>query len=147
MIVPTNSYMMQLGEYQFSVSKASFNKINYESNYRWEPKEAPTSNSPPLMQYIGPGERSMTINGTIYPQLIKDGLEQINQMRAQAENKKMLPLVYVEGKGKSKGLGRILGKWCILSISEERTLFLPDGNPREINFTIQLKSFENRNVE
>lgn len=149
MEIPKDSYMMQLGDYKFAVSKASFNKLNYESTYRWVPKDSPTKDSPRIMQYIGPGDRSLTINGVIYPQLIENGLGQVEEMRAQATTGKMLPLCYVEStddSGNTGNIGRILGQWCILSISEERTLFLPDGNPREIHFSMQLKSFSDRSI-
>ncbi len=143
MNLPKDTHMMQLGSYQFSVGTAAFEKLAYESTYRWIPKDAPTTGSPPLMQYVGPGERSLTINGVIYPQVVANGLGQVDEMRQVASEGKMLQLCYVKSKGEKANVGRILGLWCILSISEERTLFLPDGNPREIHFTMQLKSFTN----
>lgn len=139
-----NSYMMRLGEFQFSVSSASFDKINYVSNYRWVAKEAPTEKGTPVMQYNGPGERTMSIEGTIFPQMVKNGLGQVDKMRAEAAKGKAFSLCYVETAGGRGGVGKILGSWCIYSISEDRTLFLADGNPREIHFSMQLKAFDDR---
>lgn len=141
-----SSYMMRLGDFYFSVSSAAFDKINYVSNYRWVPKDAPTEQGTPILQYNGPGERTMTINGTIFPQMVKNGLGQVEAMRTQAAKGEILPLCYVETHGGKGGVGKILGNWCIFSISEDRTLFLPDGNPREIHFTMQLKSLEQRSA-
>lgn len=139
-----NSYMMQLGDFLFSVSSASFDKIKYVSSYRWVVKEAPTDNSTPLLQYNGPGERTMDIEGTIFPQLVKDGLGQVDKMRAEAAKGEAFQLCYVESTGGAGGVGKILGAWCIYTISEDRTLFLADGNPREIHFSMQLKAFDQR---
>ena len=36
------------------------------------------------------------------------------------------------------------GDWWITSIAEQRMLFMSDGSPREIHFTMELKSFEGR---
>lgn len=140
MLPGKNSYMMQLGEYQFSVSTASFDKLKYASSYRWVVKDAPTEKTSPIMQYNGPGERTLNIEGTIFPQLVKNGLGQVDDMRKEAEKGEPFQLCYVQ----AGGVGQILGSWCIYSISEERSLFLADGNPREIHFSMQLKAFDAR---
>ncbi|WDE14634.1 phage tail protein [Thalassomonas haliotis] len=137
------NYMMKLGEFEFAVKAASFNKLSYASSYRWEPNEAPTKTNSPLMQYIGPGERTLDIEGIIYPQMAANGLKQVDDMRKQASRGEPLQLCYVEAAaGGIGGVGRILGKWCISSINEERTLFLADGNPREITFSMSLKAYK-----
>jgi len=145
MKIKNTQYQMKLGEFQFAVSGASFNKLNYESNYRWDPKSAPTEKSSPLLQYIGPGGRTLNIEGIIYPQLVKNGLKQVDMMREEASKGKPLPLCYIEtGSTSNSAVGRILGSWCIEKISEQRSIFLADGNPREISFTMSLKAFENK---
>ena len=137
-----NSYMMRLGDFKFSVSSASFDKLNMVTNYRWIAKEAPTENTTPIMQYNGLGEQTLTIEGTIFPQLVKNGLGQVDDMRAEAAKGKAFTLCNVASAGGKGGVGQILGSWCIYTISEDRTLFTPDGNPREIHFTMELKAME-----
>jgi phage protein U len=107
-------------------------------------KDAPTEKGTPVMQYNGPGERTMTIEGTIFPQLVKDGLGQVDKMRAEAAKGEAFTLCYVATAGGKGGVGKILGSWCIYTISEDRTLFTPDGNPREIQFTMDLKAIEQK---
>ena len=147
MTIGAGNFMLQLGKYRFSVNTASFEKLNYATTYRWVEKEAPTSKSPPKMQYNGPGESTLSIEGTIFPQLVKNGLRQVDDMRKEAEKGQQFKLVYVKAAkngSKQAGVGQILGTWCIYSISEDRTLFLADGNPREIHFSMQLKAFDSR---
>ena len=144
MLINHTQYQMKLGDFQFAVSAASFEKLKYDSSYRWQSKGAPTADVSPLMQYSGPGERSLNIEGTIYPQLVKNGLKQVDMMRAEASKGQALPLCYIETGGSiNSGIGRRLGKWCIINISEQRTVFLADGNPRKINFSMSLKAYEN----
>jgi phage protein U len=144
MSINHTQYQMKLGDFQFAVSAASFEKLSYDSSYRWESKAAPTADVSPLMQYNGPGERSLNIEGTIYPQLVKNGLKQVEMMRAEAGKGQALPLCYIEtGGSENSGVGRILGKWCIVNISEQRCIFLADGNPRMITFSMSLKAYEN----
>lgn len=139
-----SNYMMRLGDFEFAVTAASFEKINYVSSYRWIPKDAPTEKATPIMQYNGPGERSMTIEGTIFPQIVKNGLMQVDKMREQAAKGEAFELCYVESAKGNGAVGRILGRWCITNIAEQRTLFMADGSPREIHFTMELKSFEDK---
>ncbi|MCJ8268188.1 MAG: phage tail protein, partial [Psychrosphaera sp.] len=98
----------------------------------------------PVMQFNGPGERTMNIQGTIFPQLVKNGLGQVDKMRTEAAKGEAFVLCYVETTGGKGGVGKILGSWCIYTITEDRTLFLADGNPREIHFTMLLKAFDDR---
>ncbi len=145
MSIDHTKYQMKLGNFQFAVSAASFNKLNYESNYRWEAKSAPTQDVSPILQYIGPGERTLSIEGIIYPQMVKNGLKQVEMMRAEALKGEPLALCYIEtGSNANSGVGRILGRWCISKISEQRSIFLADGNPRMITFNMALKAFENK---
>ena len=145
MAASNKNYMMKLGEFEFAVTAASFNKLSYASSYRWEQKEATTKKNSPLMQYIGPGERTLDIEGIIYPQMVKNGLKQVDLMREEASKGKPLALCYVESASEGAGgVGRILGNWCISGINEQRTLFLADGNPREITFSMSLKAYKNK---
>jgi phage protein U len=138
----SNSHMLLLGGFKFSVSTASLDKLKYVTNYRWIVKEAPTDKCSPLLQYNGPGERTLDIEGTIFPQLVKGGLAQVDDMRKEALKGKALKLCHVQSASGAGAVGKILGDWCIYSISEDRTLFTVDGNAREIHFSLQLKAFD-----
>ncbi|MCF6435248.1 phage tail protein [Pseudoalteromonas sp. MMG022] len=137
------SHMMQLGDYKFSVSSAAFSKLSYATEYRWKNQDSQTEGKSPVQQFVGVGAQTITLDGTIYPQLVKDGLSQVDNMRAEAAKGKPLTLGYVKVNGKSDAsVGRILGKWIIKSINEERSLFLNDGIPREIQFQMTLERYD-----
>ena len=140
----SGSFMLRLGDFTFAVSTASFDKLNYASDYRWVEKAAPTTTSPPLMQYNGQGTKTLSIAGTIFPQTVKNGLGQVDLMRAEAAKGIKFQLVYVKPASGNGARGHIMGNWCIYSISEERTLFTADGSPREIHFTMELKAFDGK---
>ncbi|MCO7190245.1 MULTISPECIES: phage tail protein [Pseudoalteromonas] len=136
-------HMMQLGDYKFSVSTAAFNKLKYDTQYRWKSLDAPTNKNSPLMQFIGVGEQTLDLEGTIFPQIVENGLKQLDYMRDEAAKGQPLTLGYVEESGKTNpSVGRVLGKWVISSISETRTLFFNDGIPREIQFSMRLSRYQ-----
>lgn len=141
--VGSASHMMQLGKYKFSVGRAAFDSLSFNTDYRWKNQESQTGSNSPAMQFVGVGEQTLKLTGTIYPQLVEDGLTQVDQMREEAATTKPLKLTYVKSSGKSDAsVGRVLGNWVIMSISEDRTLFLNDGIPREINFTMELQRYD-----
>ncbi|KAF7769991.1 hypothetical protein PCIT_a2924 [Pseudoalteromonas citrea] len=134
------SHMMQLGTYKFSVGGAAFETLKFSSKYRWIEQDSQTSGDEnPIKQFKGSGEQTLTLDGTIYPQIVEDGLRQVSNMRKEASKGKPLKLTYVQESGKSNlSVGRVLGNWVIESIDEERMLFLNDGIPREIKFSMVL---------
>ncbi|MDK1287359.1 phage tail protein [Pseudoalteromonas umbrosa] len=137
------NYMMQLGEYKFSVSTAAFQKLQFNTEYRWKDLESQTDKNSPVKQFIGVGEQTLELDGTIFPQLVENGLKQLDFMREEATKGVPLTLTYVEESGKSSpSVGRVLGKWVIKSINETRTLFLNDGIPREIQFSMSLSRYD-----
>ncbi|CAH9055135.1 hypothetical protein PSECIP111951_01180 [Pseudoalteromonas holothuriae] len=141
--VNSASHMMQLGEYKFSVSSAAFSKLSYETEYRWKTQDSQTEDKSPVQQFVGVGKQSINLDGTIYPQLVEGGLVQVDKMRAEAAKGQPLTLGYVEESGKSSpSVGRVMGKWIIKSINEERSLFLNDGIPREIQFQMTLDRYD-----
>ncbi|KZN58805.1 phage tail protein [Pseudoalteromonas luteoviolacea] len=137
------NYMMQLGKYKFSVSTAAYQKIQFNTQYRWKTLDTQTDQATPVQQFVGVGKQEIEIEGTIFPQLVKDGLKQLDKMRAEAAKGEPLTLTYVEESGKSSpSVGRVLDKWVITDINETRTLFLNDGIPREIQFTMKLSRYD-----
>ncbi|MBQ4812205.1 hypothetical protein A7985_19330 [Pseudoalteromonas luteoviolacea] len=137
------NYMLQLGKYKFSVSTAAFQKMQFNTQYRWKTLDTQTDQTTPVQQFIGVGKQELELEGTIFPQLVTDGLKQLDRMRAEAAKGEPLTLTYVEESGKSTpSVGRVLDKWVITDINETRTLYLNDGIPREIQFTMKLSRYD-----
>ena len=87
----------------------------------------------PTRQYIGPGEDSITLNGTIFPQF-NGGPVQLIIMRLSAGIGIALPLIC--------GNGLIMGRWIIESIGETKSEFFDNGAARKIEFNLTLKRFQ-----
>jgi phage protein U len=54
-------------------------------------------------------------------------------MRAQAGLG--IPLMLISGNGTA------FGRWCITSITETESVFMSDGSPRKITFSLSLKRY------
>ena len=89
------------------------------------------------MHYTGKDAETITLSGTIYPLYPRAnpaGALQLDALRELADEGEPFQL----GGNRVPGEGENLGAWCIRSISEEQTEFLPGGAPRKQSFTITL---------
>ena len=116
--------MMILGAYRFAISSAAFQTLKRRSEYRWQ--EVSRIGSDPALQFTGFGAETIDLDGVIYPHF-KGGLRQVTLMRAQAGLGKPLFLI--------SGNGNAFGKWCIVKISENQSVFMKAGAPLKIEFS------------
>ncbi len=122
--------MMILGVYRFAISTAAYQTLKRQSEYRWQ--EINRIGANPTLQFTGFGVETIELDGIIYPHF-KGGLRQVTLMRAEAGLGK--PLILISGNGFA------FGRWCIAKISENQSVFMKDGAPRKIEFSIDLKRY------
>lgn len=122
--------MMALGAFRFGVNRASYQTFSRAASWRWEAQDR--LGRRPALQYLGPGTDEIRLEGVIYPHF-KGGLRQVELMRLVANAGQ--PLILVDG------LGWVWDRWVITSVDESKSLFLADGAPRKIEFTVGLKAY------
>lgn len=127
------TYMARLGSFMFGIDTAAFQELQRVSSYRWQSKER--IGRKPAQQNTGQGADTISLSGVIYPHY-RGGLGQISQLRDQAANGDPLPLIYA-----SETVGQYLGRWCVTSIEETRTVFFDNGTPRKIEFSLSLVEY------
>lgn len=124
----TESYvMMALGDFRFSVSTAAYQSLQRTTTWRWAAVERLAVR--PVQQFVGLGEDTIGLDGTIYP-AYAGGFGQMDAMRTEANKGK--PLLFVDG------TGLVWGDFCITEISETQTVFFSNGLPRKIDFRLSL---------
>ena len=116
-----------LGPFMFSAGTASPSRTTRRDRYRWPQQEVVGAR--PWVQYTGPGEGRLEIEGTIYPHY-RGGLRQVQLMRSLA------------GLGKSQllvdSLGVVYGMHAIEEVEETGAAYDPAGAPRRIDFRLSL---------
>jgi phage protein U len=122
--------MMILGIYRFAINSAAYQTLKRQSEYRWQ--EINRMGANPALQFTGFGVETIDLEGVIYPHF-KGGLRQVTLMRAEAGVGKPLMLI--------SGNGNAFGRWCIVKISENQSVFMKDGAPLKIEFSISLKRY------
>ena len=133
------SIMMILGPCFFSIETGAYESLSRTVSYQWgsqsrlgHPVLKRLGIGGPAHQYIGPGDDSIGLNGTIYPQY-KGGPMQLSMLRLAAGLGVAWPLVDPGGYN--------LGRWLIESVQEDRSELFADGTPRKITFSLSLKRY------
>ena len=120
--------MLQLGDFQFSVSTAAYQTLKRSTEYRWAAQTRIGTHD--ALQTTGYGPDSITLPGVIYPEH-RGGIGQLNTLRAIADRREPLLL--------ASGLGDILGDWVIERIDEDQSTFANRGVPKKQKFTIKIR--------
>lgn len=123
--------MMRLGAYKFSISTAAYQNLSRSTAYRWARQERIGTND--ALQFTGLGADQIQLSGVVFP-VFEGGLGQVDRMRRQAGFGVPLPLV--------SGRGRILGLWCVESISETQSVFAARGAPLRQEFDLSLTRYD-----
>jgi uncharacterized protein len=133
-------FMMMLGPIRFAIEQAAYQKLQRTTQYSWA-SQTPLGHpvmkylglGGPSRQYIGPGEDSINLDGTIFPQY-NGGPLQLTLMRLSAGIGIALPLI--------TGSGLIMGRWIIESVGDTRSEFFDNGAARKIEFSLSLKRYQ-----
>lgn len=129
-MINSSMVMMALGVFRFGIQNDAYQKLSKTTSYRWE--KLAQIGAMPSLQYLGQDTQEVRINGVIYPHF-KGGLRQVELMRLIANKGK--PMMMVDG------LGFVWNRWVITQIGDTKSIFLSDGAPRKIEFSMTLKSY------
>jgi uncharacterized protein len=122
--------LLQLGNFQFSVSTAAYQELRRSAEYRWA--KMPRIAHRPALQFVGAGDDEIELRGVILP-TFRGGIHQIDLLRSYAE--KGRPQTLTTGRGEN------LGPWCVLAIADEQSVMSFKGTPLRIEFTVRLSYY------
>ena len=120
--------MMILGMFVFSLPTATYQQLARSNT--WRHASNSRVDAAPAYQFVGVGEDSITLDGSIMPGFKGSALS-LTALRVMADTGKAWPLI--------SGHGAIYGLWIIESLSETQTYFFKDGKPQKIEFSLTLK--------
>ena len=120
--------MMSYGTFVFALSTAAYEQ--FQRQLTWRHASSERLHARPARQYVGLGDDAISLQGTISAELVED-LHVLDGLRELANQGTPHALV--------EGTGRVYGAYVIVSLSETRKEFFPDGTPRLIEFQLQLE--------
>lgn len=119
--------MMALGMYVFSLPTLAYQELQRRAE--WRHARSARVGARDAAQFVGPGEETVSLAGQAVAEL-QDGRAEIDTIRDMAGTGKAWPLV--------DGTGRVHGAFVITGIDDRHRTFFPDGEPRQIDFAIDL---------
>lgn len=118
--------MMIFGMFVFSIPTATYQSLQRSTTWRH------ASNSrvgqAPAYQYTGPGEDTITLDGSIVPEF--GSQLSLTALRLMGNTGKSFPLI--------DGNGKVYGMWKLDSVDETQTYFFNNGKPRKVEFSLKL---------
>lgn len=128
--------MLSLGLFIFSLSTLPYQDFARRTD--WKHARTSRVGARDASQFTGPGSDTLQLKGYIAPEFAGPNMTgdstSLDTLREMAASGDAFPLV--------DGTGRVLGAWVIDSIDEGQSLFFANGQPRRIDFTIDLHQVE-----
>lgn len=118
--------MMILGMFVFSIPTATYQSL--QRSTAWNHASNSRVGSMPAYQYVGKGEDTITLEGSIVPEFGQQ--LSITALRVMGDTGKSFPLI--------AGNGKIYGIWKLDSVDETQTYFFKDGLPKKVEFSLKL---------
>jgi phage protein U len=132
--------MLKLGPFVFSISTAAYQQLARKDVWRWQGVEV--IGGPIQYQYMGPGERNITLTGVVFAHYdagrapFSRGVVGTHQMDAlRGVGDMATPLLLTDGRG------RCYGAWVVTDVNETASEFLDHGAPKKQEFSITMKHY------
>lgn len=120
--------MMALGMFIFGLPTAAYQTLKRQTEWR-HPSNS-RMGAGPAYQFVGKGEDTITLSGTIIPQLF-GSTSAIRLLRRMGDTGKAYVMV--------DGIGTVYGAFIITSLDEEGSMFVVNGLSQKTDFTLTLK--------
>ena len=124
--------MMSLGMFVFGLTTLAYQDMQRQTNWR-HPGNSRVGTRAGL-QYVGPGDDSITLSGVLVPTLVGSAAS-LDELREMAHTGQAWALV--------SGTGQVFGAFVIESMDETGTFHIDNGAAQRIEFSLQLKRVDN----
>ncbi len=127
--------MMCLGQFEFGLTTIAHQELQRQT--AWRHASNNRVGARPASQYLGVGEETLTLPGSIVPEFgQRSSLEELHRM---ADTGAAFALV--------DGLGRVYGQFVITDKSETGSLLDRYGQPQRIEFSLTLRRVDDNLIE
>lgn len=120
--------MLCLGLFVFSLNTLAYQELQRRT--AWKHPTQSIVGGRDASQYLGPGEDTITLSGSMVPEFAGQPAS-LDELRRMANTGQAWVLV--------EGSGTVYGAYAILDLQETKTLFYVDGTPRKIEFSLSLR--------
>lgn len=127
--------MMSYGMFVFGLDTAAYQELQRASTWRQEAQNRVGRR--PARQFLGPGDDTITLSGTLLPQFT-GGQQNLDELREMAQQGHAWPLI--------EGHGTYYGMFVVTTLNERKSRFMRDGAAQQIAFDLTLERVDEDNV-
>lgn len=127
--------MMSYGMFVFGLDTAAYQELQRASTWRQEAQNRVGRR--PARQFLGPGDDTITLSGTLLPQFT-GGQQNLDELREMAQQGHAWPLI--------EGHGAYYGMFVVTTLNERKSRFMRDGAAQQIAFDLTLERVDEDNV-
>lgn len=128
--------MMAYGMFVFSLGTTAYQELQRQTS--WRQTGQGRVGARPARQFLGPGEDTITLTGTLLPQFT-GGQMHLDHLRTMANQGAAWPLI--------EGTGTYYGLYVIESMSERKSHQMRDGAAQQIQFDLTLQRVDEDSAE
>jgi len=121
--------LMSLGEFEFDIASAAFQKLKKSIKTGWSKKSRAANY--PLWQLTKKEETKLSISGTVFRHYNRGDTESL--LEEVSLSSEPLDLV--------AGTGELLGLWVVTSINFDRSNFMQDGENLKLQFSMEIAQY------
>lgn len=123
--------MMTFGMFVFGLDTAAYQELQRQT--AWRHASQSRVGARPVRQFVGPGDDTITISGTLLPQFT-GGQQHLDELRDMANEGAAWPLI--------EGSGYYYGLFVIESLGERKSHQMRDGTAQRIQFDLSLAAVD-----
>lgn len=120
--------MMSLGQFVFSLPTLAYQE--FQRQMEWKHPSTSRVGERDAHQFVGKADETINLSGWIAPGF-SGNLDSLAELCSMADKGDAYVLV--------EGTGRVYGEYVITNMTEGKSVFLDDGYPRKVDFTVSLK--------
>lgn len=128
--------MMTLGMFVFGLDTVAYQNLQRQT--AWRHAAQSRIGRRPARQFLGQGEDTITLSGTLLPQFT-GGQQSLDELREMADQGAAWPLI--------EGTGRYYGLFVVESMSERGSHHMRDGAAQRIEFDLVLQRVDEDEVD
>lgn len=124
--------LLTLGLFVFSMASLPFTELQRRMD--WRHAKTDRHGARAASQFVGPGEDTITLSGSLVPGQIGSGggtYSSLNRLREMANTGDAWPLI--------DGAGTVLGNFRILAVDDRQTGHVAGGFARMVEFVLDLE--------
>ena len=123
-----SAHMMALGQFTFGLDTLAYQDLDRQT--AWRHASNSRVGDRPARQFVGAGDDTITLTGVLAPEF-KGSAQSLDTLRTMADDGNAYALI--------DGMGNVYGAWVIESLAQKASIFIAEGMPRRIEFTITLQ--------